>query len=70
MKTTLTMAIRIRVRFRVTPTVIRRLAQAVADRGIKKISGHVIIDISLFPEGTRELGTGVVLAGSGERQFD
>lgn len=42
--------------------VIRRLAQAVADRGIKKISGHVIIDISLFPEGTRELGTGVVIS--------
>lgn len=42
--------------------VIRRLAQAVADRGIKKIRGHVIIDISLFPEGTRELGTGVVIS--------
>jgi D-alanyl-D-alanine carboxypeptidase/D-alanyl-D-alanine-endopeptidase (penicillin-binding protein 4) len=42
--------------------VIRRLAQAVADRGIRKILGHVIIDISLFPEGTRELGTGVVIS--------
>lgn len=42
--------------------VIRRLAQAVADRGIKKIQGHVIIDISLFPEGARELGTGVVIS--------
>jgi len=42
--------------------VIRRLAQAVADRGIKKILGYVLIDISLFPEGTRELGTGVVIS--------
>jgi PBP4 family serine-type D-alanyl-D-alanine carboxypeptidase len=42
--------------------VIRRLAKAVADRGIKKISGHVIIDTSLFPEGARELGTGVVMS--------
>src|SRR5258706_5341570 len=31
--------------------VIRRLAQAVKDRGVKKIRGHVIIDNSLFPEG-------------------
>ena len=42
--------------------VIRRLAQAVAERGIRKIRGHVIVDISLFPEGTRELGTGVVIS--------
>jgi len=42
--------------------VIRRLAQATADRGIKRIRGHVIIDISLFPEGARELGTGVVIS--------
>ena len=41
---------------------IRRLAQAVADRGVKKIRGHVIIDVSLFPEGQRELGTGVVIS--------
>ena len=42
--------------------VIRRLAQAVKDRGVRKISGHVIVDISLFPEGQRELGTGVVMS--------
>jgi PBP4 family serine-type D-alanyl-D-alanine carboxypeptidase len=42
--------------------VIRRLAQAVADRGIKRIRGHVRVDISLFPEGARELGTGVVIS--------
>jgi PBP4 family serine-type D-alanyl-D-alanine carboxypeptidase len=42
--------------------VVRRLAQAVKDRGVKKISGYVIVDISLFPEGQRELGTGVVMS--------
>jgi len=42
--------------------VIRRLAQAVADRGVKKLRGQVRVDISLFPEGTRELGTGVVIS--------
>ena len=42
--------------------VIRRLAQAVAERGIRKIRGQVRVDISLFPEGTRELGTGVVIS--------
>ena len=42
--------------------VIRRLAQALKDRGVRKISGHVIVDISLFPEGQRELGTGVVMS--------
>src|SRR5436190_15490325 len=42
--------------------VIRRLAQQVADKQIKKIRGHVIIDISLFREGARELGTGVVMS--------
>ena len=42
--------------------VIRRLAQQVADKQIKKIRGHVIVDISLFREGARELGTGVVMS--------
>src|SRR5215813_5932666 len=42
--------------------VIRRLAQQVADKGIKKIRGHVIVDVSLFREGARELGTGVVMS--------
>jgi len=42
--------------------VIRRLAQAISDRGVKKIRGHVIIDTSLFAEGQRELGTGVVIS--------
>jgi PBP4 family serine-type D-alanyl-D-alanine carboxypeptidase len=42
--------------------IIRKLAQQVADAHIKKIAGHVRIDISLFPEGQRELGTGVVMS--------
>src|SRR3954468_6644616 len=42
--------------------VIRRLAQQIADKGIKKIRGNVIVDASMFREGTRELGTGVVMS--------
>lgn len=42
--------------------VIRQLAGQVAARGIKRITGRVIVDVSLFPEGDRELGTGVVIS--------
>jgi D-alanyl-D-alanine carboxypeptidase/D-alanyl-D-alanine-endopeptidase (penicillin-binding protein 4) len=42
--------------------VIRRLAQQVADKGIKRINGHLIVDASMFREGARELGTGVVMS--------
>jgi len=42
--------------------VIRKLAQQVANAHIKKIRGRVRIDVSLFPEGERELGTGVVIS--------
>src|SRR5437868_5033352 len=42
--------------------VIRELARQVAAKGIKKIKGRVLIDASLFPEGERELGTGVVIS--------
>ena len=42
--------------------VLRTLARQVRDRGIRRISGHVIVDASLFPEGDRELGTGVVIS--------
>jgi PBP4 family serine-type D-alanyl-D-alanine carboxypeptidase len=42
--------------------VIRELAQQIAAKGIKKIEGRVLVDTSLFPEGSRELGTGVVLS--------
>jgi D-alanyl-D-alanine carboxypeptidase/D-alanyl-D-alanine-endopeptidase (penicillin-binding protein 4) len=42
--------------------VIRRLAQQVAAKGIKKIRGNIIVDASMFREGARELGTGVVMS--------
>ena len=42
--------------------VIRRLAQDVVGKNIKKIRGRVLVDISLFREGARELGTGVVMS--------
>jgi PBP4 family serine-type D-alanyl-D-alanine carboxypeptidase len=42
--------------------VIRRLAQQVAAKNIKKIRGRIIVDVSLFREGARELGTGVVMS--------
>src|SRR6201993_3658913 len=42
--------------------VIRELARQVAARGIKRIKGRVLVDATLFPEGERELGTGVVIS--------
>lgn len=42
--------------------VIHKLAQQVAAQHIRRIRGHVLVDVSLFPEGTRELGTGVVIS--------
>ena len=42
--------------------VLRQFAKAVADAGIKQVTGRVLIDISLFAEGTRELGTGEVIS--------
>src|ERR1043166_7813742 len=42
--------------------VIRQLAQKVADKGIKKITGRVVVDATMFREGARELGTGVVMS--------
>jgi PBP4 family serine-type D-alanyl-D-alanine carboxypeptidase len=41
---------------------IRELAAQVAKAGIRKIAGHVLVDAGLFPEGERELGTGVVIS--------
>lgn len=43
-------------------TVMRALAQQVATHGIQAITGQVLVDASLFPEGTRELGTRVVMS--------
>lgn len=42
--------------------VIRQLAEQVAAHGIKRIAGRVLVDATLFPEGDRELGTGVVIS--------
>src|SRR6185295_2250887 len=42
--------------------VIRELASQVAAKGIRRVEGRVLVDASLFPEGERELGTGVVIS--------
>ncbi|WP_404713943.1 D-alanyl-D-alanine carboxypeptidase/D-alanyl-D-alanine-endopeptidase [Sphingomonas sp. MMS24-J13] len=39
---------------------LAKLAEQIAGAGIKRIEGHILIDISLFDEGGREMGTGVV----------
>jgi D-alanyl-D-alanine carboxypeptidase/D-alanyl-D-alanine-endopeptidase (penicillin-binding protein 4) len=38
------------------------LARQIAAAGIHKIAGQVLIDASLYPEGDRELGTGVTIS--------
>jgi len=42
--------------------VIRSLAKQIADAGIRRVAGRVLVDVSLFPEGERELGTNVVIS--------
>ncbi len=42
--------------------VIRGLAKQIAAAGVKRVAGRVLVDVSLFPEGERELGTGVVIS--------
>ncbi|GAC1630320.1 MAG: D-alanyl-D-alanine carboxypeptidase/D-alanyl-D-alanine-endopeptidase [Candidatus Acidiferrum sp.] len=42
--------------------VIKELAKAVHDKGVKKIEGRVLVDASLMPDGPREGGTGVVMS--------
>jgi N-acyl-D-amino-acid deacylase len=42
--------------------VIREFAKQIAAKGIKRVKGRVLVDASLFPEGERELGTGVVIS--------
>ena len=42
--------------------VIRNLAKQVASKGVKTIEGRVLVDVSLFPEGTREGGSAVVIS--------
>ena len=42
--------------------VIKELARDIAAKGIKKIEGRVLVDASLFPDGGKEGGTGVVIS--------
>ena len=42
--------------------VLRAMARQVAGRGIRGVTGQVIVDASLFAEGDRELGTRVTLS--------
>ncbi len=42
--------------------VIKELAKDVVDKGIKKIEGRVLVDASLFQDGGKEGGTGVVIS--------
>ncbi len=42
--------------------VIKELAKAVRDKGVRKIDGRILVDTSLFPGGGREGGTGVVMS--------
>jgi len=42
--------------------VLRGLSAQVAGRGIRRITGHVLVDATMFPEGEREGGTGVVIS--------
>jgi len=42
--------------------VIRDLAKQVAAKGVKRIEGRILVDVSLFPEGTKEAGSGVVIS--------
>lgn len=42
--------------------VVKQIAQQIADKGIRRVKGRVLVDVSLFPEGDRELGTNVVIS--------
>jgi D-alanyl-D-alanine carboxypeptidase/D-alanyl-D-alanine-endopeptidase (penicillin-binding protein 4) len=42
--------------------VIREMARQITQHGIRRVRGRVRVDASLFPEGERELGTGVVIS--------
>ena len=43
-------------------TIIKQLAKDIAAKGIRKIEGRILIDTTLFPDGPREGGTGVVMS--------
>jgi PBP4 family serine-type D-alanyl-D-alanine carboxypeptidase len=42
--------------------VIHEFAQQIAAKGIKRVEGRLLVDNTLFPEGERELGTGVAIS--------
>jgi D-alanyl-D-alanine carboxypeptidase/D-alanyl-D-alanine-endopeptidase (penicillin-binding protein 4) len=42
--------------------VMEEFAKQIVASGIKRVEGSVVVDVSLFPEGERELGTGVVIS--------
>lgn len=42
--------------------VVQELAAQVAAHGVKRIAGRVLVDSTLFPEGERDLGTGIVIS--------
>src|ERR1700691_3774924 len=42
--------------------VIRELAAQIAQKRGKAVTGSVLVDVTLFPEGSRELGTNVVMS--------
>jgi dihydroorotase/N-acyl-D-amino-acid deacylase len=42
--------------------VIKQLVKDVAAKGIRKIDGRVLVDTTLFPDGSREGGTNVVMS--------
>ncbi len=42
--------------------VIREIAGQIAAHGIKRVQGRLLVDATLFPEGARELGTGLVIS--------
>ena len=42
--------------------VVHELVQQIVQKGVKRLQGRVLVDARLFPEGTRELGTGVVIS--------
>jgi D-alanyl-D-alanine carboxypeptidase/D-alanyl-D-alanine-endopeptidase (penicillin-binding protein 4) len=42
--------------------VVRELARQIHEHGIRSITGRVVVDVSLFPEGEAELGTGEIIS--------
>ena len=42
--------------------VIRELARQVFSHGVRRIAGRALVDVSMFPEGEAELGTGAIIS--------